>query len=67
MRFGAFVKDEPVKVRPGFIMGRIVSGRPAVEGDFPWIVSTQISGKHFCGGSILNSEWILTAAHCLHK
>ncbi|XP_051170628.1 uncharacterized protein LOC127287634 [Leptopilina boulardi] len=45
--------------------GRIVGGSPAPEGGFPYQVSLQRNGKHFCGGSIINSQWILTAAHCL--
>lgn len=30
----------------------------------PWIVSLQIQGAHLCGGSIISSYHILTAAHC---
>ncbi|GAB1303442.1 Serine protease 55 [Apodemus speciosus] len=33
-------------------------------GEFPWIVSVQLSYSHFCAGSILNEKWILTSARC---
>lgn len=42
----------------------IVGGTVAQAGDFPFIVSLQKSGSHFCGGSLLNSRTVLTAAHC---
>jgi trypsin len=42
----------------------IVGGVPAVAGDFPFIVSLQKNGQHFCGGSLLDSTTVLTAAHC---
>ena len=50
---------------------RIIGGRPAKEGEFPWQVSigriSAVTGgiRHFCGGTILSSNTILTAAHCL--
>ncbi|KAF1359111.1 trypsin-like protease-like protein 1 [Lizonia empirigonia] len=42
----------------------IVGGTVAQAGDFPFIVSLQKSGSHFCGGSLLNSRTVITAAHC---
>lgn len=35
--------------------------------DVPWQVSIQNEqgNYHFCGGSIINETWILTAKHCL--
>ncbi|OBS79878.1 hypothetical protein A6R68_21919, partial [Neotoma lepida] len=33
-------------------------------GEFPWMVSVQLSYSHFCAGSILNENWILTSARC---
>jgi len=35
--------------------------------DSPWLVSIQRAedGQHICSGSILDDQWILTAAHCV--
>ncbi|XP_062997586.1 chymotrypsin B-like [Elgaria multicarinata webbii] len=52
---------------PSVISGyaRIVNGEEAVPGSWPWQVSLQEkSGWHFCGGSLVNENWVVTAAHC---
>ncbi|ESN95801.1 hypothetical protein HELRODRAFT_155168 [Helobdella robusta] len=44
----------------------IVGGIEARPNEFPWQVSLQSkSGFHYCGGSVINSKWVLTAAHCV--
>lgn len=46
--------------------GRIAGGTDAREGEFPYQVSLRTSSNnaHFCGGSVLNNRWIITAASC---
>lgn len=47
-------------------LDRIVGGIDANVGQFPYQVSLQRKdGSHFCGGSILNKNFVLTAAHCV--
>ncbi|XP_011693610.1 PREDICTED: chymotrypsin-1-like [Wasmannia auropunctata] len=45
---------------------RIVGGDMATLGQFKYQVSLQSYGEHICGGSIISSTHILTAAHCVN-
>lgn len=42
---------------------KIAGGTDALISDFPWQVYF-ISGNFRCGGSIINGNWVVTAAHC---
>ncbi|KAL3872378.1 hypothetical protein ACJMK2_040308 [Sinanodonta woodiana] len=49
-----------------FYQGRIVGGSEASPGQYPWQVSLQSSsGSHFCGGVLIDPQWVLTAGHCV--
>lgn len=52
---------------------KIVGGKQAPAGSFPWQVSLGVSWfadpyrEHFCGGTAYSATWIITAAHCVQN
>ncbi|XP_017478063.1 PREDICTED: serine protease SP24D-like [Rhagoletis zephyria] len=50
---------------PELPSARIVGGKNAAEDQFPHQVSLQVAGQHYCGGSIISANYVVTAAHCV--
>lgn len=44
---------------------RIIGGDKATEGRYPYAVSLQDDIGHFCGGSLIAKDVVLSAAHCM--
>ena len=53
----------------GLRQTRVVGGSDATAGQFPWQAGLVLRGgtRTFCGGSVINKRYVLTAAHCLEN
>ncbi|KAI5631164.1 trypsin domain-containing protein [Phthorimaea operculella] len=43
---------------------RIVGGYETKKLEFPWMAVLMYNGRFYCGGSLINDLYVLTAAHC---
>uniref|UniRef100_A0A8C7FHM2 Plasminogen n=1 Tax=Oncorhynchus kisutch TaxID=8019 RepID=A0A8C7FHM2_ONCKI len=58
---------QPV-TKPRRCFGRIVGGCVSKPHSWPWQISLRTNtGVHFCGGTLIAPQWVLTAVHCLES
>lgn len=52
-------------------LNKIVGGDEATPGSWPWQVMLRkkyLGGDYqFCGGTLINDQWVVTAAHCFYR
>ncbi|CAF4820878.1 unnamed protein product [Pieris macdunnoughi] len=46
-------------------VSRIVGGTDAAINEFPWIVKLSYFKRFYCGGTVINDRYVVTAAHCV--
>uniref|UniRef100_A0A5F9DBT5 Peptidase S1 domain-containing protein n=1 Tax=Oryctolagus cuniculus TaxID=9986 RepID=A0A5F9DBT5_RABIT len=47
--------------------GRIVGGKVCPKGECPWQAALMNGSTLLCGGSLLDTHWVVSAAHCFDK
>jgi trypsin len=45
----------------------VVGGEDVAEGEHPYMAAILEDGGQICGGSVIASQWVLTAAHCISE
>ena len=58
--------------KPDVQHNRVIGGKAALHGSWPWQANIYYrrffaSRKHHCGGSLITTQWVVTAAHCVEK
>lgn len=48
----------------GVFQTPIIGGTPTTQGEFPNVVAIEV-GNGLCTGTLITTEWVLTAAHCV--
>jgi hypothetical protein len=66
-----FAAEEPAGEDEAIFQPQVVGGEPVPDGKYPFMVSIQADTsnarpyrEHFCGGTLIDPDSVLTAAHC---
>ena len=55
-------------VKGTYRSGRVVGGEDGTPGEWCWQVALINSlNQYLCGGALIGTQWVLTAAHCVTK
>ena len=54
-----------IRQSSGNVESRIIGGKEAAKGQFPYQAAVTLDDNNFCGGSLISKKWILTAGHCV--
>ena len=46
---------------------KVIGGKDANRGSWPWQILLLYKGRENCGGSIIDDKWVVTAAHCVYR
>ena len=60
-----FIVTSQLSVASSRIIGGTEVSQNSQDTDYPWITSLEINGQASCGASLIGSQWVLTAAHCV--
>ena len=57
--------DQELTAESSLIEPNVVGGSEVdPPNSYPWVASLQYYSQHYCGGTLIDPEWVLTAAHC---
>merc|ERR1719347_681764 len=45
---------------------RIIGGKETEINEFPWMAMLKTGERFICGGTLVASKWVLSAAHCMY-
>ncbi|KAJ8954470.1 hypothetical protein NQ314_007076 [Rhamnusium bicolor] len=55
---------EPINPADDIPGGRVIGGSIVTANSHPYQAAIIINDRSFCGGSLISTRWVLTAAHC---